>query len=157
MACDSCDYTTQDNKRAGRHEKDTSHHMNIVSGEIDGVNVTTHDLPMDGDCVRFCSQCKFRSTDDNECISHEKETDHKVLRRLRNRINVTIRTQTNTFNINVTNVDRKNFSPCEVRLTMGKMSRDLLRRYSGAVTQITGDYMMDIDSFYDNKKTLKNI
>ena len=93
--------------------------------------VKDYDLPMKENIKMFCSQCKFRSRFKKEIEEHEWNTEHTVLKNVRNSIRIRISTEENDYTVNVMNVDNENFNPCKVTVIM-KHKRNI-SKYDGAI------------------------
>ena len=153
--CLECGYSSNDEKRCKRHEKEYDHKMKLMFDEDQKSNdelsftIIEKKQSINKHCQRFCSDCSYRSNDDKRCSRHESQFGHRMLSRVRNAIKVIVKTKLNKYHIEVTNVDENNFEPCKVSFKMdNKLNVDT---YRGAIVKVMKDYSMDIKNIYDKK------
>ena len=113
------------------------------------IQTNTEILKMNINSKRFCSECRFRSRVDEDCIKHEQTINHKIIPNVRNSMTVDIKTNENVYQIIITNVDNDNFNPCDVSVKI--INNKCTNKYSGAFVKESLKYECDLENLDEQK------
>lgn len=109
-----------------------------------GFVISDEDQVMSSNAKQFCSKCTYRGRDIKLLQRHRRNNRHPILPNIRNKLKLTIDTQDNIYDIEISNVNVDNFMPSQIRVMPQKSS--MSNTYSGALSKISEPYSHDIDN-----------
>lgn len=120
-------------------------------------NIIINEFPLQlcDDHKMFCSECKYRTRNIDYLNRHKKNTNHILLKNIRNKINIIISDEHNNYNINISNVNSNNFNPANISIKINDITK--YDKYSGAITKKYEHYECDIENLKYIKLISNNI
>jgi hypothetical protein len=123
--------------------------------ENSNITINEFDLELCNDHKMFCSECKYRTRNINYLNRHKINTNHNVLKNIRNKINVIISDEYNNYNITISNVNSNNFNPSNISIKIKDKTK--CNKYSGAIIKKHENYECDIENLKYIKLISNNI